>query len=293
MKETMEEQRPDIELVEEFLNTHNPEHREELILRYVSLIHFVLGRLGLNPFGGIEYDDLVSQGMLGLIEAVDHYDPAFGTRMSTYATLKIRSKVLDYLRDLDWLPRIARQKVRAMQSATTELERKLQRIPTDEELASFLNIGMDELQQVQMDSTRVVVSLDETSTNPGNDDADSSMHEWIMDEKQENPSDVYEEKDMQAKLVLAIKQLPEREQMVLSLYYFDELTFKEIGKTLEISESRVCQIHGRAVISLQSLLEGDSNETKSHRRTKQKTEKKVAQKTLSQPPSKPVIDRYR
>jgi RNA polymerase sigma factor for flagellar operon FliA len=284
----MEDQRPEVEMIEEFLATHSPELRDELILRYVSLIHFVLGRLGLNPFGGIEYDDLVSQGMLGLIEAVDHYNPAFGTRMSTYATLKIRSKVLDYLRNLDWLPRIARQKVRAMQVAMTELERLLQRLPTDEELATHLNLGLNELQHIQMDSSRVIISLDETSTKMGGDDADSSMHEWLMDEQQENPSDMYEEKDMQSKLVLAIKSLPEREQLVLSLYYFDELTFKEIGKTLDISESRVCQIHGRSVVSLQSLLNGESVASKQNRPSK-----KEAKNVILQPPVRAIIDRYR
>jgi RNA polymerase sigma factor FliA len=289
----MEDPKSEIEMIEEFLTTHSPELREELILRYVSLIHFVLGRLGFNPYGGIEYDDLASQGMLGLIEAVDHYDPAFGTRMSTYATLKIRSKVLDYLRDLDWLPRIARQKVRAMQGAMVELERQLHRLPTDEELASHLNLGLDELSHIQMDSSRVVISLDETTSNIGSDDSDSSMHEWLMDEHQENPSDLYEEKDMQANLVQAIKVLPEREQMVLSLYYFDELTFKEIGKTLEISESRVCQIHGRAVISLQSLLNGDFATKKRGRPTKVDHSKHDAVVGLPKPPAKSMVDRYR
>jgi RNA polymerase sigma factor FliA len=284
----MEDQRPEVELIEELLATHSPELRDELVLRYVSLIHFVLGRLGLNPYGAIEYDDLASQGMLGLIEAVDHYDPAFGTRMSTYATLKIRSKVLDYLRDLDWLPRVARQKVKAMQLAMTELEHDLHRLPTDEELAGHLNLGLDELQHIQMDSSRVVISLDETSTNVGGEDADSSMHEWLMDEQQENPSAMYEEKDLQAKLVEAIKTLPERDQMVLSLYYFDELTFKEIGKTLDISESRVCQIHGRSVVSLQSILSGDSGTVKQPR-----PQKKAEKRELSQPPVRVVIDRYR
>jgi len=110
----------------------------------------------------------------------------------------------------------------------------------------------------------------------------------LMDEQQENPSDVYEEKDMQAKLAEAIKGLPEREQLVLSLYYFDELTFKEIGKTLDISESRVCQIHGRSVISLQSLLSGDAETGK-----KKNPAKKEARNGASQPPAHTVIDRYR
>jgi RNA polymerase sigma factor for flagellar operon FliA len=289
----MEDIKAEAEMIEEFLTTHSPELREELILRYVSLIHFVLGRLGFNPYGGIEYDDLASQGMLGLIEAVDHYNPAFGTRMSTYATLKIRSKVLDYLRDLDWLPRIARQKVRAMQGAMVELEHKLHRLPTDEELAAHLNLGMDELSHIQMDSSRVVISLDETTSKMSNEDAESSMHEWLMDEHQENPSEVYEEKDMQTNLVEAIKALPEREQMVLSLYYFDELTFKEIGKTLEISESRVCQIHGRAVISLQSLLNGEAAGKKRGRPSKQDHSKRENAANAPQPPARPMVDRYR
>ncbi|HEX7557118.1 MAG TPA: FliA/WhiG family RNA polymerase sigma factor [Leptolinea sp.] len=289
----MEDLKAEVEMVEEFLTTHSPELRDELILRYVPLIHFVLGRLGFNPFGGIEYDDLASQGMIGLIEAVDHYNPSFGTRMSTYATLKIRSKVLDYLRDLDWLPRIARQKVRAMQTAMSEMEHQLHRLPTDEELARHLNLGMDELQGIQMDSSRVIISLDETSNKAGSEDDDSSILEWIKDEKQENPSEIYEEKDMNASLAEAIKDLPEREQLVLSLYYFDELTFKEIGKTLDISESRVCQIHGRAVISLQSLLDDESITKKRGRSPKFEKENAEPKTAISQPPVRIKIDRYR
>lgn len=289
----MEDTRPEMEVIEEFLSTRSPELREELIMRYVSLIHFVLGRLGFNPYGGIEYEDLASQGMLGLIEAVDHFDPSFGTRISTYATLKIRSKVLDYLRDMDWLPRIARQKVRAMQSAMVELEHKLHRLPTDEELASHLNLGLDELSQIQMDSSRVIISLDETTNKLGSEDADSSMHEWLMDEQQENPQDIYEEKDMQSNLVEAIKALPEREQMVLSLYYFDELTFKEIGKTLDISESRVCQIHGRAVTGLQSLLNGETASRKRGRPTKPDHQKSIKAADMPKPPAHSTLDRYR
>jgi RNA polymerase sigma factor FliA len=290
----MEEQRAEAELIEEFLASHSPELREELIMRYVSLIHFVLGRLGFNPYGGIEYEDLASQGMLGLIDAVDHFDPAFGTRISTYATLKIRSKVLDYLRDLDWLPRVARQKVRSMQAAMVELEHKLHRLPTDEELASHMNMGLDELSHIQVDSSRVIISLDETTSKIGSDDADSSMHEWLMDEQQENPSEAFEEKDMQSRLVDAIKSLPEREQMVLSLYYFDELTFKEIGKTLDISESRVCQIHGRAVVSLQSLINGEPGTKKRGRQSKQEFNSQHENgAALPPPPVRPTLDRYR
>jgi RNA polymerase sigma factor for flagellar operon FliA len=289
----MEDPKSEVEMIEEFLTSHSPELREILILRYVSLIHFVLGRLGFNPYGGIEYEDLASQGMLGLIEAVDHFDPAFGTRMSTYATLKIRSKVLDYLRDLDWLPRVARQKVKAMQGGMLELEHKLHRLPTDEELAAHLNLGLDELAHIQMDSSRVIISLDETTNKIGSEDSDSSLHEWLMDEHQENPLDIYEEKDTQRTLVEAIKVLPEREQLVLSLYYFDELTFKEIGRTLDISESRVCQIHGRAVVSLQSLMNGEAVSKKRGRPAKPEHVKHTTTTDLPKPPERSTVDRYR
>jgi RNA polymerase sigma factor for flagellar operon FliA len=263
----MEEKRPESELIEEFLTTRNQTMREEIILRYVSLVHYVVGRLGISQLGGIDYEDLVSQGMLGLIDAVDHYDPGFGTRLSTYATLKIRSRLLDHLRELDWLPRTARQKVRLLQGAMTTLESQLLRLPTDEEVANYMRIDTSDLQQIQMDSSRVIISLDE-ETDAGMDDGGGSMHEWLMDEKQENPQSLFEEKDLQAGLAEAIKTLNEREQLVLSLYYFEELTFKEIGKTLEISESRVCQIHGRAVIALKSVLAGITSGGEKSRRQK-------------------------
>jgi RNA polymerase sigma factor for flagellar operon FliA len=181
-----------------------------------------------------------------------------------------------------------------MQTAMVELERKLHRLPTDEELASHLNMGLDELSHIQVDSSRVIISLDETTNKMGSEDADSSMHEWLMDEQQENPSEVFEEKDMQTRLVEAIKALPEREQMVLSLYYFDELTFKEIGRTLDISESRVCQIHGRAVVSLQSLMNGEPGTKKRGRPSKQDQNSQHENgAALPPPPAKSTLDRYR
>lgn len=288
----MEQKRLETELIDEFLQTRSQMLREEIILRYVSLVHYVVGRLGISQLGGIDYEDLSSQGMLGLIDAVDHYDPTFGTRLSTYATLKIRSRLLDYLRELDWLPRTARQKVRMLQGAMTTLESQLLRLPTDEEVANYLSIDASDLQQIQMDSSRVIISLDEESDN-GLEDGSGSMHEWLTDEKQENPLTLFEEKDLRSNLVEAIKLLTEREQIVLSLYYFDELTFKEIGKTLDISESRVCQIHGRAVIGLKSILAGTSKgEEKPSRRRREEVQKDQGE-AIPAPQTSLKIDRYR
>jgi RNA polymerase sigma factor for flagellar operon FliA len=247
----METGKSENELIEKFLATRDAETREELILRYVPLVHYVVGRLGVTQSGTPENEDLVSQGLLGLIEAVDHFNPAFGARLSTYATLKIRSKILDYLRELDWLPRTARQRVRAVQDAMNVLEGQLHRVPTDEELAKFLQLDIEALQQAQVDSSRMIVSLDDGADE---DDESGSWHERLIDERQENPSEEYENRDLQSKMVDAIKSLAEREQIVLSLYYFEELTFKEIGNVLGVTESRVCQIHGRAVTGLKAIM---------------------------------------
>jgi RNA polymerase sigma factor FliA len=243
----------DTELVEQFFRTHDPVLRETVILQFTPLVHFVLGRLGLSRSTTDDYDDLQSQGVMGLIEAVDHFKPEFGTKLSTYATFKIRGKVLDYLRGMDWLSRSARQKVRSVQVATRELERSLNRLPKDEELAQHMQIDMSTLQQIQQDSSHSVVSLDLDDAED-NEEGNGSLHEKLTDEHQVDPSHSSEQKELQRLLTGVLKTLPDREQLVLSLYYYEELTFKEIGKTLDISESRVCQIHGRAMMNLKSLL---------------------------------------
>lgn len=249
----MAEVKDDIDLAELYYSTRDPALREELILRYTSLVHYVVGRLGITENTSSEYDDLVSQGVIGLIEAVDRYNPKFGTRLSTYATLKIRSKVLDYLRELDWLPRSARKRVRTVQDAMMQLESQLQRVPTDEELAEYLDMNMETLQQALVDSSHMMISLDEDGADSSSDE-NISLYEKLTDDQQENPMETYEAKDLQREMVSAIQTLSEREQLVLSLYYFEELTLKEIGETLGVSESRVSQIHGRAMISLKTMM---------------------------------------
>ncbi|HPH96557.1 MAG TPA: FliA/WhiG family RNA polymerase sigma factor [Anaerolineaceae bacterium] len=248
----MTTQRAEAELIDQYLATRDPALREEIILRSIPLVHFVLGRLGVNSSRGSDYDDLVSQGLLGLIEAVNLYNPAYGTRLSTYATLKIRSKVLDYLRSIDWMPRTARQRVRSVQNAMVKMQEQLQRLPTEDELAEHLEMDIDIVQQAFQDSSRVVVSLDETM-DTGEDQA-TSLYERTTDENQPDPSETFESADTNRKLVEAIQALPEKERLVLSLYYYEELTYKEIGEILSVTESRVCQIHGKAVMSLKAIM---------------------------------------
>jgi RNA polymerase sigma factor for flagellar operon FliA len=249
----MADRRDDSELIRRFLANRDPALREEIVLSYLPLVHFVLGRLGLSQSLGPDYEDATSQGLIGLIEAVDNFDPCYGTQFSTYATVRVRGRVLDHLRSLDWLSRTARRRARAVQKAITHLWGVLQREPTEEELAKYLEYDPPMLQRALLDSSHVIVSLD--ATLPAEGEGESSFHEILADEHQIDPAGALDEQEMTTHLVSALKSLPEREQLLLSLYYYEQLTFKEIGEVLSVSESRVCQLHARAVMELRGLLD--------------------------------------
>ena len=244
--------RDDAELINRYIATQDPAFREEIILRYVPLVHFVVGRLGLSRSMGPDYEDAVSHGLVGLIEAVDRYDPVYGTQFSTYATLRIRGRVLDHLRALDWLSRSARHRARSVQNATNALWSNLGRAPSDNELARHLELDLSSLQQALVDSARVIISLDTVSDIEG--DGENSLHEMLADERQADPSEVFDEQDLKVRLLTALKSMSEREQLVLALYYYEELTLKEIGAVLDVSESRVCQLHARSIMNLRASL---------------------------------------
>ena len=242
-------------ILEQFLAHRQPEDRERVVLQSVPLVHFILGRLGITRDMGTEYEDLVHQGLLGLIDAVDRYDPSFGTRFSTFASLRIRGKVLDFIRYSDWMPRSARRRVRSIQKSISTLWLELQHEPTEEEIARNLGIGLDEVQQGLSDSNRVFLSLD--AQTEVTEDEDGSLHERISDERQPDPSNLAEETSLIDSMADAIRKLPERDQTVLSLYYYDDLTFREIGKVLDITELRVCQIHARAILTLKAMMSNE------------------------------------
>jgi RNA polymerase sigma factor for flagellar operon FliA len=241
------------EILSEFLVTRSPELREKLVLQSVPLVHYLLGRMGLTQEMGSEYEDLAHQGLMGLIESVDHFDPKFNARFSTYASLRIRGKILDYMRTADWMPRTARKRTRLIQKAITSLWSENLHEPTEEELAARLDLKVDEVRQGLADSNRVVVSLD-MMMESDSDGEDASMHERLRDETQVNPADIFAESSLIDEMSEALLKLAERERLVLSLYYNEELTFKEIGKVLDITESRVCQLHARAILSLKAMM---------------------------------------
>lgn len=240
------------EVLTQFLATRSPDLREKLVLQSVPLVHYLLARMGISQEAGTEYEDLAHQGLMGLIEAVDHFNPDFSAQFSTYASLRIRGKILDYLRTSDWMPRAARKRSRMIQKSITTLWSENQREPTDEELATHLGTTVEEVKQGLADSNRVLVSLD--TMVDGDKSEEGSLHEYLRDENQANPAEIMEEGSLIGEMAEAIQKLPEREKMILSLYYNDELTFKEIGKVLDITESRVCQLHARAILNLKVMM---------------------------------------
>lgn len=240
------------DMLSEFYVTRSPELREELVLQSVPLVHYLLGRMGINQVTSNDYEDLAHQGLIGLIEAVDRFDPKFNTRFSTYASLRIRGKILDYLRTTDWMPRTARKRTRLIQNTVTTLWSENHREPTEEEIAVQMGVGVDEVRQGLADSNRTLISLD--MITGANSESDGSLHEYLGNEKEANPADTLETENLIEEMGVAILNLKEREKLILSLYYNDDLTFKEIGQVLDITESRVCQLHARAIISLKAMM---------------------------------------
>jgi RNA polymerase sigma factor FliA len=243
----------DAKLILAYLKNRDPGTREAIILRYVPLVHYVLGRLGFSRISEVEYEDLISQGLLGLIDALDRYDPSFNTKFSTYASLRIRGQILDHLRALDWLSRSARSRARKVQQATALLWSEFEREPTEGELAHYLQFDLPTLRKAMVDASRITVSLDADIGVDG--ETEGSLHEILPDHDQIDPSDALLEKDLKSRLIRALRTLQERDQLLLSLYYFENLTMREIGEILGVSESRVCQLHGRAVTFLRAALQ--------------------------------------
>ena len=246
-----------------------------MIVHYAPLVHFVLSRMGIsrgisnhtynannhdgggNSFcdSGDFYGDLSSQGLLGLIEAVDHFDPYAGAQFSTYAILRVRGQILDYLRSQDWLSRSARHRARAVQNAIGELWKILHRDATNEEIADYLHIPCTEVEQALSDASQIFLSLD--SFVDLNEGEESSLYDVIPDERQPDPAQIFEHENLKEQVLTALKQMSEKERLILSLYYYEELTLKEIGAVLKISEARVCQLHARAIFTLKMLLNPD------------------------------------
>ncbi len=242
------------ELWARFRASRDPEAREALIIHYAPLVNKVIGRMGLKPEGPIEWEDLINYGILGLIDAVERFEPERGFVFETFATMRIRGAVLDALRQLDPLGRLARRRVKAAQEAIARLSVELGRPPEDHEVAAAIGVSEEQYQQVLRDASFMLVSLDKPVHTDG-DGQDIHLYDVLEDPDAEDALERVEEAELHSRLVDALKRLPEREQQILNLYYYDGLTMRDIADVLEISQTRVCQLHARALMNLKAFLD--------------------------------------
>ena len=244
----------------EFVETRRSELRDELIVNYAPLVRLVVGRLGIPSSSLLDAEDLVSYGMIGLINAVDRFDPTRGVRFEAFATTRIRGAVIDQLRVLNWLPRSAMGRVRQIKSAMAALEQQLGRPPSDAEVAAELNVPIDRYRQMLFEVGIVVLSLDTPLLSLIQEDEFPTLGEILEDQSTPGPAEHLEMQEMLSILRDAIARLPEREQMLLAMYYNEELTMKEISKVMAVSESRVCQLHMQAIVRLRSAFSSHQQE---------------------------------
>jgi RNA polymerase sigma factor for flagellar operon FliA len=240
----------------EFRRTNDRAIRDRLILTYAPLVKYVAGRLGSGLPAHVDEGDLVSYGLLGLIGAIERYDPGRDIKFETYAISRIKGAIIDELRALDWVPRSVRSRAREIERAIAELEAKLGVAPTDEQIAAKVGITVEELEESLTDISRSsIAALDELWSVSGEGDT-VSLLDTIEDETGPKPADVLDEAEMREALADAIARLPEREKLVVTLYYYEELTLREIGEVLGVTESRVSQLHTKAILRLKARLAG-------------------------------------
>ncbi|MEN6332136.1 MAG: FliA/WhiG family RNA polymerase sigma factor [Smithella sp.] len=227
--------------------------REKLIMQYAPLVKNIVGRLAAKlPIDLADKEDLVNVGIMGLMSALEKYDKNRNVQFETYASFRIRGAVLDELRAKDWVPRATRSKDNKLENAMVVLEKKLGRAPTEDEIAQQLNIPLEEYFKL-LDEARCI-SLISTEDLPPDYLERYSREDIVEEISAGNPLNLLVNMEIKDKLKKAIDRLPEKEKIVLSLYYFEELTMKETGRVMELTESRVCQLHAQAVLRLRSMV---------------------------------------
>jgi len=233
--------------------------RERLVVAYAPLVKFVAGRTGSRLPSHVEQADLISYGMIGLIEAMDRFDTRRQIRFETFAMQRIRGAIIDELRTLDWVPRSVRSRAREIENANAKLEHQLGRAPSDEELAENMGIDEQELQDALIQiSNSSILALEELWMTPDSSGDRVSLLDTIEDQSAPDPQKALDTSEVKDRLQEAIQDLPERETLVIALYYFENLTLREIGEVLGVTESRVSQLHSKAVLRLRSRLKSAS-----------------------------------
>jgi RNA polymerase sigma factor for flagellar operon FliA len=232
--------------------------RERLVVAYSPLVKYVSGRMASGLPAHVEEADLISYGLVGLIGAIERFDLDREIKFETYAITRIKGSIIDELRSLDWVPRSVRARAREIEKANSKLEHQFQRAPTDDEMAAELGMTVDDFQEALLQiSNSSVAALDELWSVSDASGDQVSLLDTLQDPDAPDPSEVMDATDMKDRVADAIARLPEREKLVVALYYYENLTLREIGEVLGVTESRVSQLHTKAVLRLRSRLQGD------------------------------------
>lgn len=236
--------------------TLDPKVKDQIIVEYAPLVRFIAQKIAARLPANIELDDLISCGVIGLMDAIQKFDPSRDNKFKTYAEFRIRGAILDELRSQDWVPRSVREKSKQLEKAYAKLEREFGRPATDEEMCTELECSMDDFHEMLNKSKSVsLLNIDDSASfNKG----DRKLIMGLLEHRRSsNPFSAVNYKRAQDKIKEGIKQLPEKQRLVLSLYYFEDLNLKEIGQVLDVTESRVSQLHTQAILKLKAKLKND------------------------------------
>lgn len=254
MNNPLLEQYSEEELWIQYKKNRDPQIRDSFIKQYSPLVKYVAGKVAANMPQSVEFDDLVGFGVFGLIDAIDKFDPEKNVKFKTYAVTRIRGSIFDELRSIDWVPRSVRQKSREIEDAISDTEAKLGRPASDAEIAATMGISEEEFSKtlVKVSGTSILSLSDVWYAA---DDTDKiTIGDSIESPQSMNPDAIIEREEIKRVIVQAIQELPEKEKKVLVLYYYEDLTLKEIGKVLEVTESRISQLHTKAIMRLRTKL---------------------------------------
>jgi RNA polymerase sigma factor for flagellar operon FliA len=237
----------------------NERAREQLVVAYAPLVKYVGGRMSSGLPAHVDEADLISYGMEGLINAVERFDLSREIKFETYAITRIKGAIIDQLRALDWVPRSVRARAREIERAHSKLEHRLQRTPTDDEMAEELGLSVQEFQEALVKiSNSTVVALDELWSVSDSSGDQVSLLDTLQDYDAPDPQTLLDASELKDRLAEAISDLPEREKLVIALYYYENLTLREIGEVLGVTESRISQLHTKAVLRLKSRLQAEN-----------------------------------
>jgi RNA polymerase sigma factor for flagellar operon FliA len=241
-----------------YKSTADERARERLVIAYSPLVKYVAGRMSSGLPGHVEESDLISYGLGGLISAIERFDLSREIKFETYAITRIRGAIIDELRNLDWVPRSVRARAREIEKINQKLEARFQRAPTDDEMATELGVTIDEFQETLLQiSNSTIVALDELWNVQDATGDQVSLLDTLPDREAPDPQQLVDQSELRDRIADAIALLPEREKLVVALYYYENLTLREIGEVLGVTESRVSQLHTKAVLRLRSKLQGE------------------------------------